>query len=386
MKYLKYYAATFELLAGIYFCSIGSYYSSVFFILTSMIIVLGDIYIGEDASNHKYKYHFLLNFPIYINLSLLYIYLFMIIFIFGNQESSFLITFYNDFLYIDLEYFKNSVTLFDKISLITLTALFIGIMGTVPGHELTHRKKNKFDMFVGNWLLALSWDCAFAVEHVYGHHKNVCLSGDPATAKRGENIYLFILRAIIKEQKDAWKIELKHLRRRGYAYYSYNNKMLLGYFRSLIITFLAYAAGGLLGMFFYLLCALIAKSFLEVINYTEHYGLVRVEGEPVGTRHSWNSNSIISSILLFNLTRHSSHHEKTNLQYWELDAYPDAPMMPQGYLCMLYLAILCPPYYNKIMAKKLIEWDEKYATPKERELATIQNKNSGISILEKFSL
>ena len=46
-------------------------------------------------------------------------------------------------------------------------------MGTVPGHELVHRKKKKFDMEMGNWLLAFSWDCAFAVEHVYGHHKNV---------------------------------------------------------------------------------------------------------------------------------------------------------------------------------------------------------------------
>ena len=89
----------------------------------------------------------------------------------------------------------------DSISLVALTGLFIGIMGTVPGHELVHRKKNKFDMFMGNWLLAFSWDCAFAIEHVYGHHKNVGLGHDPATAKRGENIYLFILRAIIKEQK-----------------------------------------------------------------------------------------------------------------------------------------------------------------------------------------
>ena len=45
-------------------------------------------------------------------------------------------------------------------------------------------------MFVGNWLLAFSWDCTFAIEHVYGHHKNVGFPEDPATGKRGENIYL----------------------------------------------------------------------------------------------------------------------------------------------------------------------------------------------------
>ena len=26
-------------------------------------------------------------------------------------------------------------------------------------------------------------DCNFAIEHVYGHHKNVCLDEDPASAK-----------------------------------------------------------------------------------------------------------------------------------------------------------------------------------------------------------
>ena len=76
-------------------------------------------------------------------------------------------------------------------------------------------------MFIGNWLLAFSWDCAFAIEHVYGHHKNVCLENDPASAKRGENVYMFILRAIITEQKDAWLIELDRLKRRNQNYFSF---------------------------------------------------------------------------------------------------------------------------------------------------------------------
>ena len=49
-------------------------------------------------------------------------------------------------------------------------------------------------------------------------------------------------------------------------------------------------------MIIFLLCAFIAKSLLEVINYTEHYGLVRVPGQKVRPRHSWNSNSVMSSI------------------------------------------------------------------------------------------
>ena len=112
--------------------------------------------------------------------------------------------------------------------------------------------------------------------------------------------------------------------------------MLIGYLRSLFMT--CFLIGGFEGAMIFLLCAFLPKSLLEVINYTEHYGLVRVPGEGP-PHHSWNSNSVMSSIYLYNVTRHSSHHEKSSLKYWELRPYKSAPMMPYGYLSMLYLAI-----------------------------------------------
>ena len=62
------------------------------------------------------------------------------------------------YLNINILEVRGSLNIFDSIFLVAQMGLFIGIMGTVPGHELVHRKKNKFDMFMGNWLLALSWD------------------------------------------------------------------------------------------------------------------------------------------------------------------------------------------------------------------------------------
>ena len=56
-------------------------------------------------------------------------------------------------------------------------------------------------------------------------------------------------------------------------------------------------------------------------------------------------------------------------------------MMPQGYLSMLYLALFVPYYFHKMMAKKLIDWDNNYATKEERRLSKEQNKSSGVSIL-----
>tara|TARA_B100001559_G_scaffold301517_1_gene288507 strand:- start:3 stop:1160 length:1158 start_codon:yes stop_codon:yes gene_type:complete len=385
MKYLKYYISPITIVLAIYTCSSGAYHSTLFFIGFSLFIILGDIFVREDANEDQYSHVYLLDLPMYINFPLLMILVAITVFVLSNDPSIAFADILKNYLNIDLVNMRQSMTLSDSIFLTALTGLFIGIMGTVPGHELVHRKKSKFDMFMGNWLLAFSWDCAFAVEHVYGHHKHVGLPSDPATAKRGENIYLFILRAIIKEQKDAWNIELSQARRREQPLFSIHNRMLIGYLKSLSITCIAYLIGGFSGLLIFLLCAFIAKSLLEVINYSEHYGLIRVSGEPVYPRHSWNSNSTMSSIYLYNVTRHSSHHEKANLKYWELRSYNDAPMMPQGYLTMLYMALFLPYFFHKMMAKKLVEWDKSYATDRERVLALEQNKKSGIPLLLDYS-
>ena len=385
MKYLKYYISPITIILAIYTCSSGAYHSTLFFIGFSLFIILGDIFVREDANEDQYSHVYLLDLPMYINFPLLMILVAITVFVLSNDPSIAFADILKNYLNIDLVNMRQSMTLSDSIFLTALTGLFIGIMGTVPGHELVHRKKSKFDMFMGNWLLAFSWDCAFAVEHVYGHHKHVGLPSDPATAKRGENIYLFILRAIIKEQKDAWNIELSQARRREQPLFSIHNRMLIGYLKSLSITCIAYLIGGFSGLLIFLLCAFIAKSLLEVINYSEHYGLIRVSGEPVYPRHSWNSNSTMSSIYLYNVTRHSSHHEKANLKYLELRSYNDAPMMPQGYLTMLYMALFLPYFFHKMMAKKLVEWDKSYATDRERVLALEQNKKSGIPLLLDYS-
>ena len=369
MKYLKYYLSTFLLLSCIYVSTLGAYGPTIFLVFFSTFIIVGDSFIGKDILKNKYSYPFLINLPIYINLFFLSLLVSIIVYVLGDGSSKWYAEIINSALYIDLIYLKSSIVLVDKISFIIMVSLMIGIVGTVPGHELTHRKKNKFDMFIGNWLLAFSWDCAFALEHVYGHHKNVCLPNDPATAKRGQGLYSFIFLAIIKEQIDAWKIEKIRLQKRHEKLLSLNNKMIVGYFRSLLLTFLAFLIGGIKSLLIFILCAIIAKCLLEVINYTEHYGLVREPNKPVEIRHSWNSNNILSSILLYNVTRHSAHHQKANLKFWELDAYPYAPSMPYGYLSMLYIAIFLPFVYRKIMDKKLVDWDKNHATPQERKIA-----------------
>ena len=107
---------------------------------------------------------------------------------------------------------------------------------------------------------------------------------------------------------------------------------------------------------FLLLQAAVGIGLLEAVNYIEHYGLLRrhvggggKEGyEPVAARHSWNSNSVVSNLLLFHLQRHSDHHLHPSRRYQALCDDGDAPSLPTGYGGMVLLALL-PPLWSRVM-------------------------------------
>ena len=367
-KYIKYYFPSFVAIILMLFYLQGTFFPTLYLLIFSFVIIVGDLYFKETKLQN-FSYPGILNFSIYINLPILFILIFFVVSIFGNYLPIWYIDGFKEILNIDFIQLKESFSFIDKLSIIIGTALSIGSLGTVSAHELTHRKKNKFDMFVGNWLLSFSWDCNFAIEHVYGHHKNVCLPEDPASAKRDENLYWFILKGIINEQVFGWKIESERLKRQKIGLFSMQNKMIVGYIRSLIITILTFVFSGIVGMLSFLLCAIVAKALLEGINYIEHYGLVRERGKPVRMRHSWNSNHFFSSIYLYNVTRHSDHHRNTNLKFWELKPIDkSAPILPYGYLTMLYLVFFTPFLYRKIMKRELKVWDQNYANEFEKNL------------------
>ena len=372
LKYIKYYSPA--IVAVLLFVTYlqGAYFPTIFLLFFSLSIIIGDIFF-KDSNVENFSYPFFLNLAMYINLPILLIVIIFISSIFSSNLQDWYVIGFKNMFNIDFHNLKLSYNVIDKISMMINIPILIGSLGTVPAHELTHRKKNKFDMFIGNWLLAFSWDCNFAVEHVYGHHKNVCLPEDPASAKRGENIYSFIFKAIFNEHIDGWKFELKRLKRKKLNFFSFQNKMIVGYFRSILITMLIFYISGFFGALIFTVIAALAKATLEGINYIEHYGLVREKGKPVRMRHSWNSNHFASSVYLYNVTRHSDHHRNTNLKYWELKPSDDqAPMLPFGYLTMLYLVMFIPSLFKRIMKKELDNWDRNFANDGERNL--LKNK------------
>ncbi len=75
------------------------------------------------------------------------------------------------------------------------SALLTAAGGTTVGHELVHRTLRPFSLAWGRWLLAFTFDAAFAIEHVHGHHARVSTFEDPASARRGEAVYGFAFRS-----------------------------------------------------------------------------------------------------------------------------------------------------------------------------------------------
>ncbi len=245
--------------------------------------------------------------------------------------------------------------------------MFYGLAGVNVAHELVHRTRSKFSMILGRWLLAFTWDTGFAIEHVYGHHRHVGTPRDPATAKRGEIIWLFIIRSTIGQIKSAIAFENARLQRRNMANNIFTNVYWRGQLMSVAVILLYVSMVGPIGILLSAFSAMVGKIYLEAVNYIEHYGLVRIEGEPIEERHSWDSHRRISTGMTYNLPLHSSHHRFATRPFWKLQhAHGKAPVLPMGYMPMIFCAAW-PPYWKKISEPLLKEWDENLASPRERQ-------------------
>jgi alkane 1-monooxygenase len=114
---------------------------------------------------------------------------------------------------------------------------------------------------------------------------------------------------------------------------------------------------------FYFAQSIIAFSLLELVNYIEHYGIVRKQDssgnyERVNPLHSWNASHLISNFFLFQLQRHSDHHANAIKRYQVLNHYAESPQLPFGYPTMILMALV-PPLWFARMNPLLNEWKEK---------------------------
>jgi alkane 1-monooxygenase len=242
-------------------------------------------------------------------------------------------------------------------------ALSVGLVNGIAintGHELGH-KTTELERWLAKTVLAVVGYGHFFIEHNKGHHKDVATPDDPASSRMGETIYGFAAREIPGAMKRAWASEKTRLARCGKGPWTLQNEVL----QPLLITVPLYA--GLVMAFGWLMLPFLAIQMawgwfgvLTSANYIEHYGLLRQKREngrfePCQPYHSWNSNHVMSNLILFNLQRHSDHHANPTRRYQSLRNFEGLPEYPSGYPLMFLIALF-PPLWFAVMNPKVVAW------------------------------
>jgi alkane 1-monooxygenase len=241
--------------------------------------------------------------------------------------------------------------------LFAVQAGFIGGLAINTAHELGH-KSSRLEKYLARLALGVPCYGHFTGEHNRGHHMLVSTPDDTASSRMGESIYRFALREIPGAFLRGWKLEKARLRSRDLPLWHRSNPILQSYAVSLAVAAFLVAAAGWLAIPFLLVHHLTAYWQLTSANYIEHYGLLREKQpdgryEPCQPHHSWNSNQILSNLILFHLQRHSDHHKNPLRRYQSLRNYEDLPSLPNGYLGMFVLA-WAPPLWFRVMDKRLM--------------------------------
>jgi alkane 1-monooxygenase len=248
------------------------------------------------------------------------------------------------------------LALVDKLGLAITEAMVSGI-AINTAHELGH-KRDRLERWLSKIALAQSGYGHFFVEHNRGHHVRVATPEDPASARLGESFWAFLPRTVRGSLASAWELEREWLARDGRGVWSPRNNVLGAWAMTAALFGLLTAIFGLTVLPWLLIQMMVGFPLLEVVNYLEHYGLLRQrrpDGRYEGTRpqHSWNSNNVASNVLLYHLQRHSDHHANPTRRFQALRHVDEAPQLPTGYAGMILLALV-PPVWRRVMDPRLL--------------------------------
>ena len=241
---------------------------------------------------------------------------------------------------------------------LTLSIGALNGIGINTAHELGH-KHDKASRLLAMAALAPAAYTHFAVEHNFGHHKRAATPEDPASSRMGESFWKFLPRTVIGGFKSAIEIEKERLARKGKGFWSTDNELLQGWAMTGALFATTTLLFGRRSIPFMVGQAAYGASLLEVINYVEHYGLKREKlangkYERTAPTHSWNSNHIVTNLVLYQLQRHSDHHAHPSRSFQALRHFEKAPQLPAGYASMLLPAYV-PSLWYKLMDERVIE-------------------------------
>ena len=243
---------------------------------------------------------------------------------------------------------------------------WLGLVLTVGGingiaintaHELGH-KLPAWERWLSRIALAPVAYGHFYVEHNRGHHRRVATVEDPASARLGESYWAFLPRTMWGSLRSAWQLEADRLANRGLPALHWRNEVLQAWSMTVLLYGGLVAWLGWIVLPFLLIQAFYGASLLEVVNYIEHYGLLRAtgpDGRPVrcAAEHSWNSSHRVSNLFLYHLQRHSDHHAHPARRYQALRHFEQSPQLPSGYAALLLLAYF-PPLWFRVMDARVL--------------------------------
>jgi alkane 1-monooxygenase len=240
-------------------------------------------------------------------------------------------------------------------------ALTMGVVGGIAintAHELGHKRDN-IERWLSRVALAQTGYGHFFIEHNRGHHVRVATPEDPASSRLGESFWAFLPRTVFGSLRSAWGIEAARLDRLGKSHWSLHNDIVGAWAMTVALFVVLTIVFGPVVLPYLVLQAILGFSLLEVVNYLEHYGLLRQKKEDgryerCRAEHSWNSNNVASNVLLYHLQRHSDHHANPTRRYQALRHVEEAPQLPTGYAGMIVLAWF-PPLWRRVMDPILVE-------------------------------
>jgi len=251
---------------------------------------------------------------------------------------------------------SGALSLADNIGLALTIGTVAGI-GINTAHELGH-KKEKVERWLAKIALAQSFYGHFYIEHNRGHHVRVATPVDPASSRVGESVYAFLPRTVTGSMASAWRLEQPRFRRRNQSHWNIRNDVLNAWLMSVVLWTVLLVVFGLAILPYLLLQAAVGIMLLEIVNYLEHYGMLRRKEhtgrwERVRPSHSWNSNNLATNVLLYHLQRHSDHHANPTRRYQALRDFEEAPVLPTGYAGMILLALI-PPLWFRVMDPRVL--------------------------------
>ena len=243
-----------------------------------------------------------------------------------------------------------------SIGLASTVGIVAGI-GINTAHELGH-KRDRAERWLSKVALAQSGYGHFFIEHNRGHHVRVATPEDPASARYGESFWRFLPRTVSGSLTSAIGLERARLEREGRGFFTPRNDLLSAWAMTVVLFGGLTLAFGPVVLPYLVGQAILGFFLLEVVNYLEHYGLLRAkreDGRYERTRpeHSWNSNNVASNVLLYHLQRHSDHHANPTRRYQALRHFDEAPQLPTGYAGMIVLAAI-PPLWRRVMDPRLL--------------------------------